>query len=167
MKPGAPGGEAHVIGDNAGCFGGEGGEAMQADGRGGRGGVAQGLEFFGYSERHARMKMPYGEANNFPGRGGDAPDTLQHMARRLTIEDLKLRYFIGHGVTVADQHHVWYDREEVPLNWINRQLEVEGHRWRAAVVADEYVFEDCTPSRSKIARKVLERFVQFVRRRIV
>lgn len=90
------------------------------------------------------MKLPYGETNNFPGRGGDTPDTLQYMARRLVIEDLKLRFFIEHELRRNDPHHVWYDREEVPLTWINSRLEADGHRWRADVIDDEYVFTETT-----------------------
>lgn len=144
LGQGGPGGDAHVIGDNSGCLGGNGGEANQEDGRGGRGGAAQGMEFLGFCQRRAGMKLPYGEPNNFPGRGGDGPDTLQHMARRLIVEDLKLRFFIKNRLTRKDVHHIWYDREEVPLAWINSRLEAEEHKWRAAIVADEYAFSEIT-----------------------
>lgn len=147
VGPGGPGGDAHVVGDNAGYFGGDGGEADQEDGRGGRGGSAYGMHFLGLSQRRARMKLPYGEPNNFPGRGGDKPDSIQHMARRLIVEDLKLRYFIEYRLSKADPHHIWYDREEVPMNWINECLKMQGHQWCAEIVADEYVFLDNVQSK--------------------
>lgn len=164
IGPGSPGGTASVEGDNQGAYGGEGGEASQADGRGGRGGAAQGVEFFGLCPRRARMKMPYGEPIIFPGRGGDAPDTVQYMARRLLVEDLKQRYFIENGLDKTDSHHVWYDRTEVPLEWINEQLLICDHSWQVNVIADEYAFSDIEPRLQKPSQcNLIKRVLHLVR----
>ncbi|HXQ47540.1 MAG TPA: hypothetical protein VN806_13040 [Caulobacteraceae bacterium] len=54
-------------------------------------------------------------------------------------EPIKARYFAERGLALSE---VWWDREVVPLAWINEQLEAGGHLWRADVVADEYEFTD-------------------------
>lgn len=85
------------------------------------------------------MRWPYFEPITEPGRGGDAPDTPQYMARRLIVEQLKKNYYFQYNASLED---VWWDREFVPLQWINEQLENGGHFWRASVVDDEYEFHD-------------------------
>jgi hypothetical protein len=85
------------------------------------------------------MRWPYGEPVTEPGRGGDMLDTVQYKARRLIVEDLKLRYFAERRLPTRD---VWWDRDVVPLDWINARLHGEGHRWRAALVDEEYEFTD-------------------------
>jgi hypothetical protein len=87
----------------------------------------------------AHMRWPYYEPITEPGRGGDAPDTPQYKARRLIVEQLKRKYFFRRGLPLGQ---VWWDREIVPLAWINERLEADGHQWRATVVDDEYEFAD-------------------------
>lgn len=137
IGPGGAGGDAIVVGDNAFAAGGQGGEALQPDGRGGRGGRSHMPWLFGDNRPH--MRLPYGEVNNEPGRGGDSADTPQYKARRLIIEVIKVRYFRAKSLPIQN---VWYDREIVDLVWLNGQLEADGHRWRASVVDFEYVFTD-------------------------
>lgn len=144
IGPGGRGGDA-LIGENSvGVFvvGGQGGEASQQDGRGGRGGRAyipsEMRGHLGLPDR-AHMRWPYFEPVTEYGRGGDAPDTPQYMARRLIVEQLKKRYFALHSFPL---NQVWWDRQLTPIDWINERLEAEGHRWRVSVVADEYEFSD-------------------------
>jgi len=89
--------------------------------------------------RVAHMRQPYYEPITEPGRGGDAPDSPQYKARRLIVEQIKKRYFVRQGLPLDE---VWWDREVVPLAWINEQLEADGHLWRANIVDDEYEFSD-------------------------
>ena len=138
LGPGGPGGPAEVFADDTFAVGGQGGEASQVDGRGGRGGRAY-LGSLGDLQRRPHVKRPYGEPNNEPGRGGDAPDTPQYKARRLIIENLKERYFRRSGLPLGD---IWYDRNTASVGWLNKQLEIEGHRWRVSVVDFEYEFTD-------------------------
>lgn len=139
---GGRGGDGFAVGDDSFSAGGQGGEASQPGGRGGRGGRAYMPDdiahLFG-SRRPAHMRWPYYEPVTEPGRGGDAPDTPQYKARRLIVEHLKKRYFAPQDLPIEE---VWWDREVVPLAWINEQLEAEGHRWRASVLDDEYEFMD-------------------------
>lgn len=139
---GGQGGDGFAVGDDSFSAGGQGGEASQPGGRGGRGGRAympdELASSFG-SRRPAHMRWPYYEAVTEPGRGGDAPDTPQYKARRLIVERLKKCYFAAQGLSLDD---VWWDREVVPLAWLNERLKSEGHRWRAIVVDDEYEFPD-------------------------
>jgi len=131
---------AAAIGEDALVAGGQGGEASQPDGRGGRGGRAfKQFGVQGESNDTRHMRWPYFEPVNEPGRGGDGPDTPQYMARRLIVEQLKQRYFASRSLP---RDRVWWDREIVPLSWINEQLEAAGYRWRAAIVDDEYEFVD-------------------------
>lgn len=143
IGPGGPGGHAEVEGDDAQVIGGQGGEAPQHDGRGGRGGRAGGqeamAELFGVTHRPRHMRWPYGEPVTEPGRGGDSADTPQYKARRLIVEGLKEDYFSVNSLPRAE---AWWDREVVPLAWINERLAAMGHRWGATVVDDEYEFHD-------------------------
>lgn len=139
---GGRGGDAFAIGDDSFVAGGQGAESFQAGGRGGRGGRAfmpEDLEHLFETRRYAHMRWPYYEPVTEPGRGGDAPDTPQYKARRLIVEAIKMRHFANIGLPLTE---VWWDRDVVPLNLINKQLEVEGHNWRATVVDDEYEFSD-------------------------
>lgn len=139
---GGRGGDGYAVGSNSFVAGGQGGEASQPDGRGGRGGRAfMPDELLGQhdTQRTAHMRWPYYEPITEPGRGGDAPDTPQYKARRLIVEQIKKRYFALQGLPLDI---VWWDREVVPLSWINEQLEANGHLWRASVVDDEYEFSD-------------------------
>lgn len=166
LGKGGPGGDATALGDGTIYYGGDGGESSQHDGRGGRGGVAQMMESIAGPEfaRRARMKLPYGAPNTFPGRGGDTPDTPRYRARRIIVEHIKMQYFSAHSIPTegaarlddrlrmmpsewhqaltAKHSDVWYDREVVPLSWINDQLRHGGHKWAASVEAEEYVFTD-------------------------
>lgn len=166
VGPGGPGGDAVAVGDGDMYYGGDGGESNQHDGRGGRGGVSPMLHTIAGAEfaRRAALKLPYGAPNTFPGRGGDTPDTPQYIARRLIVERLKVCYYIEHGIPTegammsggnlrmmpaewqqaltAKYSDVWYDREVVPLPWINERLRQAGNKWTTAVEADEYVFTD-------------------------
>jgi len=139
---GGRGGDGFAVGDDAFSAGGQGGEASQPGGRGGRGGRAYMPDdiahLFG-SRRPAHMRWPYYEPVTEPGRGGDAPDTPQYKARRLIVEELKKHYFAHRGLPPDG---VWWDRESVPLAWLNEQLEAEGHHWRAIIIDDEYEFSD-------------------------
>lgn len=156
IGPGGRGGDAHIASDrpefvsNLLVVGGDGGEASQPDGRGGRGGRAgappDAREAFGLSDR-AHMRWPYFEPITEPGRGGDEPDTPQYMARRLILEELKKRYLADRGMSFAD---VWWERAGIPLDWLNEQLSVYGHRWRVTILADEYEFTD-RPASSPLA----------------
>lgn len=143
IGPGGSGMHVEVDGDNQHARGGDGGEANQPDGRGGRGGASpisdEHREMFGLPKRRPHMRWPYGEPITEPGRGGDGADTPQYKARRLIIEDLKASYFRANGLSALD---VWWDRETVPLGWLNEQLQAGGFGWRAAIVADEYEFTD-------------------------
>ncbi|HVZ47064.1 MAG TPA: hypothetical protein VHA82_24870 [Ramlibacter sp.] len=138
---GGPGGDAEVLGDDSSCYGGNGGEANQRDGRGGRGGTPHKAVFDMMGLPYRDMKLPYWAPNLIPGRGGDAGDSPQHIARRLIVEELKLRYFAASGVTY-DRMDVWFDREIVPLAWLNAQLRADGHEWSAAIVDQEYECSD-------------------------
>jgi hypothetical protein len=134
-----PGG-AIATGEEVFVAGGQGGEASQPDGRGGRGGRA--FRHFGTDGEvgeTAHMRWPYFEPITEAGRGGDAPDTPQYKARRLIVEGLKRKYFASKSLPLD---RVWWDREVVPLTWINEQLKTHDHRWRAAVIDDEYEFTD-------------------------
>lgn len=122
--------------------GGQGGEASQHDGRGGRGGrahiSAETRQFLGMPDP-GHMRWPYFEPVTEPGRGGDAADTPQYMARRMIVEKLKRRYFRARGLPLTD---VWWDRSVVPMDWLNEQLRTDGNRWAASIVDDEYEFRD-------------------------
>lgn len=144
VGPGQPGGDVTVLGDDAFAAGGQGGEASQHDGRGGRGGRAFNVcNFFGLSDR-GHIKPPYGQQHTEPGRGGDAPDSPQYMARKLTIMALKERYFIEKQIEPRDSETVWYDRTVVPMEWLNETLVLRGYKWRVGVVDCEYEFSDET-----------------------
>jgi hypothetical protein len=138
---GPNGGESFGYGENAGAAGGQGGEADQPDGRGGRGGrlvlPPEVREALGLGPDRGHMKWPYFEPITEPGRGADRPDTPQYMARRLVVERLKARYLARHNRTVDS---VWYDRDVVPLDWLNSELLADGHHWSAAIVDLEYRF---------------------------
>lgn len=142
IGPGGQGGDAYVTRSNAFVAGGQGGEASQVGGRGGRGGLAfmpdELAQHIG-TRRPAHMRWPYYEPVTEPGRGGDSPDTPQYKARRLIVEQIKMRYF---GRLNLPLNEVWWDREVVSLAWINEQLEADGHLWRASVFDDEYEFSD-------------------------
>ena len=142
VGPGQPGGDATVLGDDTFAAGGQGGEASQHDGRGGRGGRAYNIcSFFGLPDR-GHIKAPYGQQYAEPGRGGDAPDSPQYMARKLTIMALKERYFIAKQIEPRDLETVWYDRTVVPMEWLNETLQLRGYKWRVSVVDSEYEFTD-------------------------
>lgn len=139
---GQPGMDVIVEQDGVFSEGGQGGESNQPDGRGGRGGRAPRAHlFFGGVDR-GHIKPPYGRPHNEPGRGGDAPDTPQYMARKLCVMALKERYLIARGASPIDYDTVWYDRSVVPLDWLNETLHMRGHRWSVSVVDDEYEFSD-------------------------
>lgn len=137
VDPGGRGGDAMAAGSNTFAVGGQGGEASQSDGRGGRGGRSYMPWLFGDKRLH--MRLPYGEVNNYPGRGGDSVDTPQYKARRLIVENLKERYFRAKSLPMED---VWYDREIVGLDWLNERIKAEGHRWQVSLVDSEYEFTD-------------------------
>lgn len=142
---GSRGGGGFAIGNDTFAAGGQGGEASQPDGRGGRGGRAHGMdESLGGlgKNRRAYMRRPYYESINEPGRGGDAPDTPQYKARRLIVEQIKQQRFAQLGLPLSE---AWWDREIVPIDWINKQLMADRHRWSVMVVDDEYEFTDSTP----------------------
>lgn len=125
-------------------IGGDGGEAPQWDGRGGRGAKSaltpEIREEWGLPPEPPHMKPPYFEPRPVDyGSGGHGSDTPQYVARRLIIERMKSGYIERNGLNVAS---VWYDREVVPMDWLNGQLTSEGHRWTAAIVAMEYEFAD-------------------------
>lgn len=141
VGPGQSGGDVHVEHDDMLSVGGHGGEANQPDGRGGRGGRAFGAPIFGGLDR-GHIKPPYGRAHTEPGRGGDAPDSPQYMARKLIVIALKERFFIEAAIEPRDQDTVWYDRTVVPLDWLNETLRLRGHRWTVSVVDGEYEFSD-------------------------
>jgi hypothetical protein len=141
VGPGQPGGDILIEQDDVFMAGGQGGESSQIDGRGGRGGRSCGAHLFGFTTR-AHIKPPYGHPQNEPGRGGDAPDTPQYMARKLLVMGLKERYFIEKSITPCDLEAVWYDRTIVDLNWLNETLRIRGYRWQVSTVDDEYEFSD-------------------------
>jgi len=151
-EPGGRGGSAFAIVTgglgSATVVGGQGGEASQHDGRGGRGGLAcipaELRQFLGVPDR-GNMRWPYFEPVTEPGRGGDAADTPQYMARRLIVENLKRGYFKARGLPVTD---VWCDRSVVPIDWLNEQLKIFGNRWVASIVDEEYEFTDLPKSNS-------------------
>lgn len=139
---GGRGGDGYVVGNDSFSAGGQGGEAMQPDGRGGRGGRAFMPDEFAKHlgiQRTNHMRWPYYEPITEPGRGGDSPDTPQYRARRLIVEQIKKQYFAHQGLPLDK---VWWDREVAPLAWINEQLEADGYLWRASIVDDEYEFSD-------------------------
>lgn len=139
---GQPGGDIVIQGDDAFGAGGQGGEASQLDGRGGRGGRPYGvfLSFGMIDRRH--IKAPYGQEHDEPGRGGDAPDSPQYMARKLIIMALKERYFIENVIDPRDSDTVWYDRKVVPLIWLNNTLQLRLQKWCVSIVDGEYEFKD-------------------------
>ena len=167
MGKGGCGMDVVALQDDVTSYGGHGGESSQDDGRGGRGGQSPMLaEMFGAEfARRAGMKLPYGAPNIFPGRGGDTPDTPQYMARRLIVERVKAKYYVENNIPTegaimsegwplgmmpaelqqaltAKDSDVWYDREVVPLTWINEQVSRDRNKWTVIVEADEYVFID-------------------------
>lgn len=141
LGPGQPGGDVSIEQDNIFMAGGQGGESNQIDGRGGRGGRSHGAYLFGFDNR-GYIKPPYGHSQNESGRGGDAPDTPQYMARKLLVLGLKERYFIEKSITPCDLESIWYDRNIVDLKWLNETLLLRGYRWQVSVVDDEYEFSD-------------------------
>jgi hypothetical protein len=145
---GPNGGDSFGYGQNAGATGGQGGEADQPDGRGGRGGrlilPPEIREAWGLGPDRGHMKWPYFEPITEPGRGEDRPDTPQYMARRLIVERLKARYLARNNLTVDS---VWYDRQVVPLDWLNSELLADGHQWAASIVDLEYQFTNRSPAR--------------------
>jgi hypothetical protein len=86
------------------------------------------------------IKAPYGRQYVEPGRGGDAPDTPQYVARKLVIMALKERYFMAQLINPRDSDTVWYDRTVVPLTWLNGTLRLRTQKWRVSVVDGEYEF---------------------------
>ncbi|WP_143010721.1 hypothetical protein [Cupriavidus necator] len=96
---------------------------------------------FGVPDR-GHLKPPYGQPQLEPGRGGDAPDSPQYMARKLIIMALKERYFIAKSIESHDSDVIWYDRTIVPLDWLNDTLKLRGHKWRVSLVDGEYEFTD-------------------------
>lgn len=141
LGPGQPGMDVFVEQDDVFSVGGQGGEANQIDGRGGRGGRAYLANLFGDVDR-GHIKPPYGRPHTEPGRGGDAPDTPQYMARKLILLAIKERYFVEKEILPRDADTVWYDRTIVPLSWMNETLHIRGYCWRVSVVDDEYEFND-------------------------
>ena len=140
VGPGQPGGDVTVSSDDVFAAGGQGGEASQHDGRGGRGDQAFNVcSFFGLPDR-GHVKPPYGQQHTEPGRGGDAPDSPQYMARKLTIMALKERYFITKQIEPRDSDTIWYDRTVVPIEWLNQTLLLRGYKWRVSVIDSEYNF---------------------------
>jgi hypothetical protein len=89
------------------------------------------------------MRRPYfvaaSELPFEPGRGGDGVDTPQYMARRIILEHLKRCYLAQRGLDWAKS---WWDREVVPMSWLNSKLLEQGHMWQATTVDDEYEFSD-------------------------
>ncbi|CAG4890614.1 hypothetical protein LMG31841_01165 [Paraburkholderia saeva] len=157
IGPGQPGGDIVVDRDDLFSAGGQGGEANQADGRGGRGGRAFRAHLFDGQDR-GHLKPPYGRPHIEPGRGGDAPDSPQYMARKLVVMALKERYFIESGIEPRDTDTVWYDRKVVPLDWLNETLRLRGHRWTISVVEGEYEFADIhrrTTARQRFLRYLI------------
>lgn len=156
VEPGMPGGDAHADSDHMNVYGGQGGEAPQYDGRGGRGGRPADPEFgsiLGIKARPRHMRWPYDEPVTEPGRGGDGADTPQYKARRIIVEHIKACYFAARGLPRDD---VWWDRGVVPLNWINSELAAAGHRWRVALVDDEYEFSDVVRQQSDAASNLVD-----------
>jgi hypothetical protein len=141
VGPGQRGGDAIVTQDSVFSVGGQGGEASQADGRGGRGGRAHLAIAAGVQDR-GHIKPPYGKPHTEPGRGGDAPDTPQYVARKLIVMALKERYYIEKEIEPRDPDTVWYDRVVVPLDWLNATLDLRGHKWTVSIVDKEYEFTD-------------------------
>lgn len=141
VGPGQPGGDVLIEQDDVLMAGGQGGESNQIDGRGGRGGRSYGAHLYGFAVR-AHIKPPYGRSQNEPGRGGDAPDTPQYVARKILLMGLKERYFIEQSITPRDLEAVWYDRTIADISWVNETLRMRGHRWQVSIVDDEYEFSD-------------------------
>ena len=125
--------------------GGMGGEADQPDGRGGRGGRVAGYESLCRSlgrEPRPHMKLPYwGDDEVEFGRGGDRPDTPRYRARRLIIEMLKAEHLNASRYFTTD---VWYERDAVPVAFLNDRLAAAGHNWTVAIVDHEYEITDLT-----------------------
>lgn len=136
------GADACAFGSNSFSAGGQGGEAQQPGGRGGRGGrsyMPDGITKLPGRPNRAHMRWPYYEPITEPGRGSDGIDTPQYKARRLILEQIKKQYCAQSGLPL---HEAWWDREIIPLAWINDRLKADGHFWRASVVDDEYEFSD-------------------------
>lgn len=142
IGPGQPGGDVVIHDDDIFAAGGQGGESSQPDGRGGRGGRAYEIPNLFRKPDRGHIKAPYGRPNIEPGRGGDAPDTPQYMARKLIIMALKERYFIEKKIEPRDLETVWYDRTIASLTWLNDTLQLRGQKWRVGVQDGEYDFND-------------------------
>jgi hypothetical protein len=95
-------------------------------------------EILGLPDR-GHMRWPYFEPITEPGRGADAADAPQYKARRIIVEHLKRQYFKSMDLNVDE---AWWDRTIVPIGWLNERLRINGHRWQARVVDDEYEFAD-------------------------
>lgn len=136
---GQPGGNVALEQDDAFAAGGQGGEASQPDGRGGRGGRAYQVHRFFDLPYRPHMKAPYWSPQTEFGRGGDAPDSPQYLARRLIVEGIKANQLHATALFTND---VWYDRT-VSSDILNLHLARDGHLWRVTVVDHEYEFSDC------------------------
>lgn len=128
---GGPGGDAHARGEGNTVIGGDGGGAPQADGRGGRGGVAG--RGAGYN-----VILDNGHRLSDYGRGGDGGHTLEYVAKHwlhLNIDEIivafnALRFEPSSAVTIvcADESGVELAQSLVDL--------FERLRWQPIVFKD-------------------------------
>jgi hypothetical protein len=125
--PGGPGGDAAAE-RGALYAGGEGGEAPQPDGRGGRGGrpdfAALGLP---------SIRLPDGRLAGEGGRGANAPVYDGKMA---TINKLHREYLQLHPQEKSTNAGI----EATPVDWINHRLEQMKTKWRVKITDGEYEF---------------------------
>jgi hypothetical protein len=139
---GGPGGNTTgSIGDIV--IGGDGGEAPQPDGRGGRGGRNSALHLLGLA--HEIPRLPDGR---YPGEGGRGANSPEYDGKVATVKSLLRDYYdrLPTPVSFPDRHAA------VPLDWLNARLLQMGVPWRVQLDEVEFTFIDCTkfPSESFI-----------------
>lgn len=122
--------DAIVDGDNQVSIGGDGGEAPQWDGRGGRGGRLGGGRR--YIPEWALLVMPDGA-----GEGGHGAHSARWRARFLEIEALSVDYDGEIKLSKA-----WPQVRAAPIDWLNARLEAQHRPWRVRITAGAWEFID-------------------------
>ncbi len=131
---GSPGGDTTgSVGDTV--IGGDGGEAPQPDGRGGRGGRNRAVELLGMA--HAMPRLSDGRS---PGEGGRGANSPGYDGKVATVKSLLGDYYNQQPtpISFSDRHAA------VPLDWLNACLLQMGVPWRVQLEEGEFTFVDCS-----------------------
>lgn len=110
------------------AMGGNGGEAPQPDGRGGRGGRSP-AELLGFPDSY---RLP---DERWPGEGGRGANTPAYDGKVATINKLFHQYYESVLPQPPEGNKV-----SVPLDWLNHRLEEMGTTWRLQIVDGAYHF---------------------------